>query len=369
MADMREGLSQEPSAARVNAQPVSANTPGTEPLADPLKLYTTARSATAAPAGFYNHNVRLDTPAGPVIVRIPIDGADVMDLRIWPEHEVMRAIEPYVPAAPRVLHVFHAAPPFQVHQCVDGVLLDATAPRGVPVPGLFTDDAAELFDRLGRVPVGDLPPLPRGWADDGDTPAFARQLSDATGGVWDRFRHSYGPLYAALGVPSDPLAPVLDGWAALTPRPFRLLHCDVHRKNVIVCPDGHAAFLDWELALWGDPVYDLAVHLHKMTYVEAEERRLLDSWSSLLPAAATRAWESDLARYLVHERIKSVLVDTVRYTKLIADLTADPARTPESLVRSLTTKLNAAGAIWGWVRPTDEERVEQAVHGFLQEQT
>jgi aminoglycoside phosphotransferase (APT) family kinase protein len=267
-----------------------------------------------------------------------------------------------------VLHVRHGAPPFQIHQCIDGVLLDTTAPRGVPVPGTFADDAAELFGRLGQVPAGALPPLPLGWAADGDAPAFAQQLSDVTGGMWGRFRRGYGSLYDALGVPSDPLAPVLDGWAALTPRPFRLLHCDVHRKNVIIGHDGQAVFLDWELVLWGDPVYDIAIHLHKMTYVEAEERRLLDSWSSLLPAAATRAWESDLARYLVHERIKSVLVDTVRYTKLIADPTANPARRPKSLVRSLTTKLNAAGAVWGWARPTDEERVKQAVRDFLQEQ-
>jgi aminoglycoside phosphotransferase (APT) family kinase protein len=25
-------------------------------------------------------------------------------------------------------------------------------------------------------------------------------------------------------------------------------------------------FLDWELALWGDPLYELAVHFHKMRY-------------------------------------------------------------------------------------------------------
>lgn len=147
MADMGEGLSHEPSPG--------PDAGGSDVGRAMLRLYTTARSATAGAAGFYNHNVRLDTPAGPVIVRIPIDGA----------------------------------------------LLDATAPRGVPVPETFTDDAAELFDRLGQVPAGDLPPLPRGWAEDGDAPAFARQLSDVTGGVWGRFRRRYGPLYAALGVP------------------------------------------------------------------------------------------------------------------------------------------------------------------------
>ncbi|TCO54812.1 hypothetical protein [Actinocrispum wychmicini] len=45
-----------------------------------------------AAAGFYNHNIRLETPGGPVIVRIPIPGADTMDLRIWPESDVLTGI-------------------------------------------------------------------------------------------------------------------------------------------------------------------------------------------------------------------------------------------------------------------------------------
>jgi thiamine kinase-like enzyme len=63
--------------------------------------------------------------------------------------------------------------------------------------------------------------------------------------------------------------------ADLTPRPFRLVHADVHRKNI----------LDGELALLGDPVYDLAVHLHEMGYLPEEERRAVAGWAEALPAS------------------------------------------------------------------------------------
>jgi aminoglycoside phosphotransferase (APT) family kinase protein len=320
----------------------------------PLSALHAADLYRQARAGFYNDNVRVDTSDGPVIVRIPIHGADMMDLRIWPEQQVLDAVAPYVREVPRVLHV-SADPAFQVHEFIDGSVLHDLAPRGVAVPENVPSDVARLFGALATVPRNALPETPAGWPGDGDSSSFATALSDVTAGRWARFRDGYGSLYRALGVPVAPLAPALDGWRHLTPRPFRLLHCDVHRKNIIM-RDGHAVFLDWELALWGDPVYDLAVHLHKMTYLPDEERALTQAWSRALPSALTEAWESDVTRYLVHERIKSVIVDTVRYAKLVATPTT-PREQVRTLVQSLTRKLNAAGAIWGWSTDLDAEAV------------
>ncbi|MGH8908766.1 MAG: phosphotransferase [Egibacteraceae bacterium] len=66
---------------------------------------------------------------------------------------------------------------------------------------------------------------------------------------------------------------------------------------------GRTAFIDWELALWGDPLYDLAVHLHKMAYLPAEKDALLQRWASADPAASRPGWQDDLTTYLRHERI------------------------------------------------------------------
>jgi aminoglycoside phosphotransferase (APT) family kinase protein len=317
----------------------------------PEELYARARERSSL-AGFYNTNVALDTPAGRVVVRAPIHGADRMDLRIWPEAAVLRAIAAYVPDAPVVLH---AESRFQIHEYVDGELLDEIAPRGTAVPGHVPDDVVALFAGLAAVPAGSLPEPPEGWPEDGDSASFARRLSAVTAGVHEEFGAEYAELFAALKVPADPLAPVLDAWASLTPRPFRLVHADVHRKNILIRA-GRAVFLDWELALFGDPVYDLAVHLHKMGYLPEEERRTVTGWAQALPAELTAEWERDVPTYLRHERVKSTIVDSVRYAKLFTEGVLSPAQRP-SYVQRLVTKVNLAREVWEIDGRVDEDGV------------
>jgi aminoglycoside phosphotransferase (APT) family kinase protein/tetratricopeptide (TPR) repeat protein len=314
----------------------------------PDDIYQQARKRTDAAAGFYNYNVRLDTPTGNVIARIPIPGSDIMDLVIWPEPGVLRAIRGTVTHAPRLLYA-RDTPRFQVLEYLPGQLLDIAAPRGTRVPDHVIEDVVELFGQLGHVPRERLPPLPADWPDDGQTAAFARHLSAVTAGVHTRFLPEFGDLFGDLGLPADPLNAVHRRWETLQPRPFRLLHTDIHRKNMKI-DDGRTYFLDWELALWGDPVYDLAVHLHKMDYQPEEATTALAGWRTALPGPATAGWQTDLDTYLAHERIKSAVVDTVRYTKLITAGSLPPDRHDE-LIDKLIDKLAAAHAALG-----DQER-------------
>ncbi|SBW22216.1 aminoglycoside phosphotransferase [Candidatus Protofrankia californiensis] len=188
-------------------------------------------------------------------------------------------------------------------------------------------------------------PPPRGnWPADAATAEFARRLSSVTSGVHRRFLPDFGDLFHDLGIPANPLTSVLSGWSSLRPRPFRLLHTDIHRKNMIV-DAGRTYFLDWELALWGDPVYDLAVHVHKMAYQPDETNQFLADWLARMDSIATDGWEPDLVTYLAHERVKSAIVDTVRYTKLAADpATGDDRR--RALIDALAGKLATAHLVW-----------------------
>src|SRR6266536_146222 len=305
----------------------------------PEDLYREALARTDSSSGFYNYNVKLATPTGPVIVRIPIRGTDIMDLAIWPEASVLRAIHGTVTNVPVLLHA-HDSPPFQVHEFIDGELLDSSAPRGVPVPGHVIEDVAEAFGQLCRITRERVPPLPVDWPTDEETANFARRLSAVTAAVYARFRPEFGELFTGLGIPADPLAPILARWPSLHRRQFRLLHTDIHRKNMILA-DGWTYFLDWELALWGDPVYDLAVHLHKMGYSPQEHAAMQDAWLAAVPGSASGRWRPDLDTYLSHERVKSAIVDTVRYTKIITSGSASPEREAE-LVGKLAGKLDAA---------------------------
>jgi aminoglycoside phosphotransferase (APT) family kinase protein len=317
-------------------------------------LYDTAAAHLDAAAGYYN-NVRVDTPTGPVNVRIPIPGAHTMDLKLWREEEILPAIAPYVEHAPRLLHVSHD-PRFQVHQFIEGQVLHTIAPRGVAVPAHVPADVTRLLASLLDVPREKLPATPPDWPDDHDTADFGRRLSELTQRVHETFRDEYAAQYAAFGFPADPLAPVFAAWPTLTRRPMACVHSDIHRKNMIV-RNGVSHFLDWELALWGDPVYDLAVHIHKMDYTPAERAELLRLWQQALPGAYTTGWDHDLEVYLAHEQIKSAIVDTVRYSQAFVD----PSYSPEpehELVGKLTIKLNNAYTRWGVPNRVDAGDVE-----------
>ncbi|MEV0385588.1 hypothetical protein [Nonomuraea sp. NPDC050643] len=73
------------------------------------------------------------TDAGEVVVRIPIEGTDVRDLRVRREHEVLGAPGGLTPRMPRLLH--HSdRPAFQVHTYVSGLVLNGLAPAAYPCP-------------------------------------------------------------------------------------------------------------------------------------------------------------------------------------------------------------------------------------------
>lgn len=311
-------------------------------LADPLGLYQTALAAPWQAMGYYNRNVRATDRGRPVLVRIPIPGADEMDLRVLSEPDVLVAIAPYVADVPRLLHSSRK-PRFQVHEYVEGEVVNAAWPRGDRLPARIVPAVVGLLGRLQRVPRAALPPIP-GWPADGDTAAFGRALSNVTEGVYERFRRRYWWALREFQVPADPLRAVRERWPSMSARPFCLVHSDIHRKNMILTA-GRVVFLDWELALWGDPLYDLAVHMSKMGYLPDERDRLVDRWLRAMPAAATAGWSEDLATYLVHEQVKEALVGCIRYVRLFEQgrLTAEEQ---EQLVVKLTTKLAVAHVAW-----------------------
>ena len=294
------------------------------------------------------------------MVRIPIPRAEEMDPGIWPEHLVTAAVSPLLDQVPQLLYR-SAVPSFQVYEYISGAVVDTAYPKGTRVPDQVLRDVVRLLRRLAEGPRDALPELPDSWPP-GDTAAFGRLLQSVTAGVVGRFRESHARLFSALGIPPEPLRAVTGQWDTFSRRPFRLVHSDIHRKNMILREDGRVCFLDWELALWGDPVYELAVHLHKMGYQPDEAEVVTHTWADSMPASLIRGWQVDLKAYLRHERTKSAVVDSVRYAQLFAQGNRTPEQ-EDTLVTSLTEKLNRAGRIWGWARPLTAEQVRQVLTG------
>ncbi|WP_030416982.1 aminoglycoside phosphotransferase family protein [Streptomyces sp. NRRL S-1448] len=309
---------------------------------DAMALYQEARVRQDALSGYYNSNVRVDSADGPVMVRIPAGGAPTMDLTMWPEHAVLEAIRPYVTSAPQLLHV-EADPPFQIHEFIAGTCLDEVCPAGTPLPAGVLRDIGTLFSQLLRVPAAKLPGVPADWPADGDTAGFVALLLRLVRTIRADGDEATGQLYRDLGVPEDPCALLEQRAGTLRSRPFRLLHADIHRRNVITHRH-RTVFLDWELALWGDPVYDLADHLHKMSYLPAERDRTVAAWQRVAPAECRVGWEDALAFYLAFERMKSAVVDTVRWARLIAAAPTEAER--RARAGELADKLRAARPTW-----------------------
>lgn len=326
-----------------------------------LALYAEALGAGEAAAGYYNRNVGVRTPEGKVNVRIPLEAADVMDLRVWQEEDVLACIRPYVPRAPELRHVSRS-PRFQVHHFIEGRVLDTSSPRKTAVPDHVIDDVVEVLDQLARIPQEKTPSLPAEWPASGDSAGFGRLLARLTQQVYDDHRDEYGTVFAYFGIPDEPLAVVEPLWDGLTSRPFAVLHADLHRKNMIVS-GGSTWFLDWELALWGDPMYEIGIHFHKMDYPDHQRAEVFRQWCSRLPRTSTAGPVADMDLYLAHERIKSAIVDTIRYSKQLAGAD-EPAR--EFLIGRLARKLNMARVVWGEEPTMTPERVARALAPWVE---
>lgn len=326
------------------------------PRREALDLFDHARNASSEGLrGFYNANVVASWRGTKVVVRIPLHAADRMDLMVWPEERVLEFLADRTTQAPRVLFASNE-PRFQIHGFVAGEILDRLAPRGVPVANTVIEGVVELLRILATLPANELPRPPANWPDVGDSVGLLSRLVAVTREVYER-AGSDRELLAELGVPHAPLRPIEISMGRLSSRPHVLVHADIHRKNVIM-HEGKPVILDWELAIPGDPVYEIAVHLHKMAYLPDERDRILSLWQQTLPGHLTRDWRPDLDVYLAHERVKSAIVDTIRYAGIMRNGASTDAR--DALVLKLITKLNAAHSVWGTDPPT-ARRVSEAM--------
>ncbi|MFF6999510.1 phosphotransferase [Streptomyces sp. NPDC008313] len=244
-------------------------------------------------------------------LREPLDTVEVVP-RIWPrEGDVLRVVSRYLREAPACLVDFGS---LSLHSFRPGKVL-SEAPFS-PVGEELMDSFAQFFARTTQVPVGALPPRPDDWPDDGDSDGFLRWLA--------RFHQErvhranlrrFGTLFDALRIPEDALEDFAQRHRGLTPRPFRLLHTDVHRANALV-DKGRLVVIDWELAILGDPVHDLATHLVRMRYDKHERQRMKELWVRAMTRSGQRELtagiDDDLRVYTDFEYAQSVFADVMR---------------------------------------------------------
>ncbi|WP_031047835.1 phosphotransferase family protein [Streptomyces sp. NRRL F-5650] len=248
--------------------------------------------------------------------RVPLRTAVEVVPRIWPrEADVLGVVCRYLREVPPCLADLGDG---SVHRYRMGRALSDSGPQGRVDEELLRSFAA-FFVRTARVPVAELPPRPEGWPLDGDTQGFLEWLVSFTERRVHRpNRDRFGALFDAVGIPEDAMARFAAQHRCVTSRPFRLLHTDVHRANVVVRggPGRRLAVIDWELAILGDPLHDLATHLVRMAYGKEEQARMVELWAEAMEGAGftdlTAGLHEDLPVYVAFEYAQSVFPDVMR---------------------------------------------------------
>ncbi|MFR0353447.1 phosphotransferase [Streptomyces sediminimaris] len=188
------------------------------------------------------------------------------------------------------------------------------------VPDAVFDQLVELFRETARIKPDMLTAERRCTADDrpkdGDSGGFLERLIFfMRSQVYEANKLAFGELFRKLGVTDESFSRLEEHVSGLTGRPFCLLHADLHRKNLIVDPNGRLWVIDWELAMVGDPLYDLATHLYLMRYPKTQADRMAQEWCRVVERVSPGSsfgWEQDLPRYLAFKRAQSVFTDVIR---------------------------------------------------------
>lgn len=309
-------------------------------------------------------------PGTPVLVRIPRSEPEAVVARTWPnETEILLSLHGHLPHVPECLA---STPQATVLSYVEGVPLSALypAPQKLPQPQIL--ELAHILASTTAFPREELPDLPTFWpASDDDSRGFLGALAQLAD---DQIVHPnwprYGALFTELGILKDALHQFVERLPRLTDRPFGLIHGDLHRDNLIVTDSREPALIavDWELATFGDPLHDLAIHVVRMRYTKQQKAQLTTAWTEAVeqmrPAAA-KDLHRDLRHYLRFERGQSVFPDVIRATQLLHFTPYDEG-TADLLVRKavegVLQALKAAARALGLRSLPDAAEIRDILH-------
>ncbi|MEU6242860.1 phosphotransferase [Streptomyces sp. NPDC047024] len=293
--------------------------------------------------------------------REPREGLLWFDRRCFASEErLLAALGGRVRGVPEIVEVGG----LRLMRFVEGRTLGSLHPSGTQVPELLGHQIVRLFGRLARIDPWGLTVERRCQEQDrpadGDTDGFLERLVHFTEHqVYRANLDRFGELFAELGLEEESFTHLRKQVSGLARRPFRLLHADLHRENLIVDPDGVLWVIDWELAMVGDPLYDLATHLHLMRYPGPQARDMAERWAAVAEAVrpgATRGWRHDLERLLAYKRAQSVFTDVIRTALSLPPAPAPVTEAADRLVAVLTEAADPLG-----LTPPDVPAVAEAL--------
>ncbi|WP_406008191.1 aminoglycoside phosphotransferase family protein [Streptomyces sp. NBC_00637] len=273
----------------------------------------------AAPAGrvfkgtaHLNSVVCVDGWPTPLVVRRKRPNVSRLEPSYLSEHAVLRAIQEsgVRVAAPKVLALGRSYPndAFSIHTYV-GTRIDQ--PPVHPVNGLLPHEADALVDQLCELTRVDERLLDTGVR----VTEFCEWLKEQLIGLVRDLPKESLQLARLLGLPDERRLREILSRHRVSLRTPALLHGDLNPWNLVRRDDDRAlTIIDWEMALVGDPLYDLVRHMH-LTPTRPEIRaRMFRRWEEKLPKQYTEDWRTDWSVYRWIEIIRSAYIDLVRLT-------------------------------------------------------
>lgn len=280
-----------------------------------------------------------------VVVRRRLPDVSRREPRYLSEHAVLQAIQEsrVRVAAPEVLALGVSYPDDQLSvHTYEGADIDR--PPVHPVNGLLPHEADALVDQLcelTRVDHASIDPQ-AGHVD------FSEWLKEQLVGLVRDLPKRSLQLARTLGLPDERrLREILSGHRVSRRAPA-LLHGDLNPWNLVRRDDALAlTIIDWEMALVGDPLYDLVRHMHLTpTRPEIRERMFL-RWQRGLDPRYTRDWGKDWVVYRRLEIVRSAYIDLDR----LATRSSLDAPNVRRAVNSYADTLAAATASLGLTVP------------------
>ncbi|WP_436848039.1 phosphotransferase [Streptomyces collinus] len=268
-----------------------------------------------------NSVLRVPGTGFPVVVRRRVANVTRRERSFLSEHAVLRAIERSgaAVAAPRVLALgeshskdlsgigTYSGDRFAIHTYEGSG--DVGRKPDHPVNGLLPHEADGLVDQLAALTEVDYIQVDPVAGRHG----FYGWLSDQLVALVAGLPKGSQQLARFLGLPDAPRLREILARHRVTDRAPALLHGDLNPWNLVRRDDALAlTVIDWEMALVGDPLYELVRHMH-LTPTRPEIRdRMFRRWESRLPARYTRDWRQDWRVYRWVEIVRSAYVDLDR---------------------------------------------------------
>ncbi|MFJ2094522.1 phosphotransferase [Streptomyces sp. NPDC087901] len=316
--------------------------------------------------------ISLPGRAGRYKLREPRRGLLWFDRRCFAsEEELLRTLAGRVSHIPEIVEVERGI-------LLQGFIEGRTLGQGVlPSKALSERHRRQLGDLFGELVAFDVRDIAAqrvcDGADlplDGDSCGFLTRLLRFTEHrVYREHGAPYRALFEDLGVRDGALGGLARQAESLTERAFALVHGDLHRRNFIVDATGDLWAIDWELAMIGDPLYDLATHLHLMRYSAKEAERVGRDWRRVVEerrSECVKGWESDLAVLLAYKRAQSVYTDVIRAALALrgSDGRPDWQRLPRLAWRIKGALEAARGPLELTVEPSVREVIAAYVRWF-----